>query len=78
VGTIFERVVAEQKAPEAEPKRRGYVDVLRGDRHRYLRWTPAAEDGSRVEQKAVVLHWNKWEGLFRRPGPPPTAPEPTS
>jgi hypothetical protein len=76
VGTIFERVVAEQNAPDAEPKRRGFVDVLRGDRHRYLRWTPAAEDGSRIEKKAVVLHWNKWEGVFRRPVPPPTAPDP--
>lgn len=78
VGTIFERVVAEQKSSDSDPMRRGYVDVLRGDRHRYLKWTPAGEDGARVDEKAVVLHWNKWEGVFRRPVPPPTAPSPKS
>lgn len=80
VGTLFEETVATRPA-DADPselKRTGYVDFLEGEDHNHLRWIPADEQGRPAINRADVLEWNRWEGLFRVPSQPPTAPDQTS
>lgn len=73
-GPIFERTVATRSAESDALTRRGFFEVLKGDKNRFIRWTPADEKGKPVDSESKVLHWNKWEGVFREPKPPPTAP----
>ncbi|MFB6262582.1 MAG: hypothetical protein ABEL76_02985 [Bradymonadaceae bacterium] len=77
-GRIFERTVGIRANPGARVERRGYFDFLRGDDHRYIRWTPANSEGRPKNDESTVLEWNHWEGVFRPPSPPPTAPRPSS
>jgi hypothetical protein len=74
-GRIFERTVAVRPSKEGELKRRGYFEFLRGDQHRYIRWTPADDEEQPAPDRSVILEWNHWEGVYRRPIPPPTAPD---
>ncbi|QDG49946.1 hypothetical protein FIV42_04085 [Persicimonas caeni] len=75
VGRLFERTLAVGKDDEDELVRRGAYEVLRGDSHRFLRWIPADDSGQLLTEQAVVLKWNRWEGVYRKPTIPPTAPK---
>jgi hypothetical protein len=75
IGTIFERTVATRPSPEADLRRAGYLEFLRGSEHRLIRWTPADDAGEPATENAEVLEWNAWEGVYRVPKPPPTAPD---
>jgi len=75
IGTIFERTVATRTDSEAELRRSGYLEFLRGSDHRFLQWTPATDGGEPVTEEASILQWNEWEGVYRAPKPPPTAPD---
>lgn len=74
VGRIFERRVAHRPAADAEVQVLGAITFMRGASHRAIGWSPLGEEGGEPE----VLRWNNWEGVFRVPGPPPTAPRPRS
>lgn len=75
VGTIFERTVATRPSPKADLRRAGYLEFLRGSEHRLIQWTPADDAGEPSVEDANVLEWNEWEGVYRVPKPPPTAPD---
>ena len=75
LGRIFERTVAVRDSEDGELTRRGYFEFLRGDDHRFIRWTPADDEGAPAPDDSVILQWNRWEGVYRRPVPPPTAPD---
>lgn len=75
VGRTIQRTVAIRPKKGGELQRKGYLTFLRGRDHRRVQWTPADDSGSPKTADASVLHWNEWEGVFRPPGPPPTAPD---
>lgn len=75
VGRLFERTLAVDDAQSGELIRRGAYEVLRGDSHRFIRWIPADDSGQLLTEQAVVLQWNRWEGVYRTPKPVPTAPK---
>jgi hypothetical protein len=75
VGRIFERTLAVSETEDGELRRRGAYEILRGDSHRFIRWIPADDSGELLTEQAMVLKWNRWEGVFRVPKPAPTAPK---
>lgn len=75
VGQLFEKTLATRAEDGDELQRHGAYEVLRGDDHRFLRWIPADDDGEMLTDEAEVLEWNEWEGVYRKPEPPPTAPD---
>ncbi|MFP4596614.1 MAG: hypothetical protein ACLFVJ_00090 [Persicimonas sp.] len=74
VGRIFEETLATREAPDGELRRRGTYEFLHGKSHHYVRWIPADDAGDLLIDQAEVLQWNRWEGVYRVPEPPPTAP----
>ncbi len=74
VGRIFEKTLATREAPDGELRRRGTYEFLHGKSHHYVRWIPADDTGELLVDQAEVLQWNRWEGVYRVPKPPPTAP----
>jgi len=77
VGTLFERTVGERTA-DGELQRTGYVDFVHDNEQTYVRSIPADDEGSPNLRRADKLEWNPWEGVFRVPETPPTAPDQTS
>lgn len=75
VGRIFEETLATREAPDGELRRRGTYEFLHGESHHYVRWIPADDTGELLIDQAEVLQWNRWEGVYRVPKPPPTAPQ---
>lgn len=75
VGRLFERTLAIGNSETDELTRRGAYEVLRGDTDRFLRWIPADDSGQLLTDQAVLLEWNRWEGVYRVPKPAPTAPK---
>ncbi|MFW5967230.1 MAG: hypothetical protein ACOCV2_06910, partial [Persicimonas sp.] len=75
IGRIFERTLATRAGEDEELERRGAFEVLRGDDDRFVRWIPADDNGELLTDEAEILEWNKWEGVYRVPEPPPTAPD---
>lgn len=73
IGTIFERTLARRASAEAPLQRLGALEFLQGRNHRFIRWTPLDEQGQPVGEPEI-LRWNRWEGVYRLPVPPPTAP----
>ncbi|RAL22772.1 hypothetical protein DL240_07685 [Lujinxingia litoralis] len=77
VGKIFEQRIAHQPSADADVQILGAITFLHGDEHPAISWAPlSAADGDTAEPE--VLQWNHWEGVFRVPVPPPTAPRPRS
>ncbi|MFB6351122.1 MAG: hypothetical protein ABEN55_09330, partial [Bradymonadaceae bacterium] len=68
----------ERTGEKSDLERTGYVDFVRSDGNTHLRWIPADEQGNPDFNGAAVLEYNQWEGVFRIPKPPPTAPDQTS
>lgn len=90
VGKLFAETVARRPAPEDEKnqdqatkaerelKRTKQVEILRGESNPLIRVTPLDSSGEPAVDRAQILEWNPWEGVFRAPKPPPTAPDQTS
>lgn len=92
VGKLFEETVARRPAPEESEdqdgkqdkkaerdlKRTKQVEILRGKSKPLIRVTPIDSSGEPAVDGAQILEWNPWEGVFRVPKPPPTAPDQTS
>lgn len=76
VGRAFVRTIATRDQEGGELVQKGAFEVLRGQKNRAIRWIPADADGQLQTDQAVVLQWNHWEGVYRVPKPPPTAPKP--
>jgi hypothetical protein len=75
IGTAFEAELA-QKAPESDTfDSTGTYEFLRGNDHVFIRWIPTTEEGDFDASEATVYKWNQWEGVYRIPKPPPTAPK---
>lgn len=72
---VFTRTLATSKTKDGPLHRVGTYEVLSGTANRDIRWIPANEAGKLQVSKAVVLKWNKWEGMYRVPGPPAAAPK---
>lgn len=53
------------------------VEFIGGRRNIGIRRTPLDASGAPDPQRAQTYEWNRWEGMFRIPTPPPTA-RPTS
>lgn len=79
VGKIFEEPVARSPSgdPQADLERTNYVEFLRDedDSETLIRVTPADSGGEPAGDEARIFEWNPWEGVFRVPKPPPTAPD---
>ena len=75
VGKAFEETVAVKTSADAKIRRTGYFEILRGAKNRFIRWTPADEQGEPDTSSSKILKWNPWSGVFRVPKPPPTAPD---
>ena len=72
VGRIFRAPLATVGDGGYEPV--GRVDFLRGRQHRVLRYTPLDGGEASGWSEPQIFRWNRWEGVYRIPGPPPTAP----
>ncbi|MBA2663809.1 MAG: hypothetical protein H0U74_16090 [Bradymonadaceae bacterium] len=74
IGSIFDETLARREAADQPLKRQGAYEFLQGKNHRFIRWTALDADGQPLSQPAV-LRWNRWEGVYRVPVAPPTAPK---
>ena len=73
IGTIFERPLAVE-TDDGEVRRLADIQFLHGVDNRRIRWIGLSDDGDPVDE-FEDYHWNRWEGVYRLPEPPPTAPE---
>ncbi len=80
IGTPFQRVIAHRSAESKQFRRVGSYEFTRRNDNPAIRWTSHGDnrDASTPGEQETVLIWNHWEGVFRPPGPPPTAPDQTS
>lgn len=80
IGTSFQRVIARRTPESKQFQRIGKYEFTRREDKAAIRWISlgAGRDGSNRNETETVLIWNHWEGVFRPPGPPPTAPDQTS
>lgn len=74
VGTAFTAELARKDSDSQTWTPLGNYEFLRGTQNREIRWIPANQDGQFDVDSATILRWNRWEGVFRVPTPPPTAP----
>lgn len=72
VATIFERPVAKADSG-GEIEQKGNLRYLHGVDHRIIEWIPTDAQGQQVDE-SIHYEWNPWEGVYRIPRPPPTAP----
>jgi hypothetical protein len=75
-GRTIERTIAIRPDQDTPWSLTGRLDVLRGQKHHALRFTPLAPDGSPGADSPQLLLWNRWEGIFRTPKPPVARPKP--
>ncbi|MFU8803491.1 MAG: hypothetical protein ACNA8W_06760 [Bradymonadaceae bacterium] len=73
VGTIFEQTLARRSSPDAPLEHMGRFRILEGKAHRFIEWTYLDPAGNPLGEPQI-LRWNRWEGVYRLPTPPPTAP----
>lgn len=71
IGTIFSRPVAVRDGDDLQ--RIARPRYLHGLDHRIIEWTPLDEEGEAAAEPEQ-FEWNRWEGVYRIPEPPPTAP----
>ena len=74
IGRVFDWKIGEVHEGRFVPYAR--VRFLRGDRDPFIEVTPVRE-GAADESQRQIFHWNHWEGMFRIPHTPPTAPKRT-
>lgn len=74
LGIIFDQTLARRQASDQPLQRLGNYEFLQGMNHRFIRLTTFDADGNPLEEPQV-LRWNRWEGVYRLPVPPPTAPK---
>lgn len=74
LGTAFKAELAHKPANSKAFVNRGTYEFLRGNDHAFVRWIPASDEGDFDASEATVYKWNKWEGVYRIPKLPPTAP----
>ena len=72
IGIVFEYAFARKTANGITPLAK--IDFVEGAHHRRIRVTPVSPDGLLDLANIKVFAWNKWEGMFRVPRKPPTAP----
>ncbi|MGM0557365.1 MAG: hypothetical protein ACQEVA_13360 [Myxococcota bacterium] len=75
IGTAFEAELARKPTDSKAFVSSGTYEFLRGGDHAFIRWIPTTDEGDFDASEATVYKWNKWEGVYRIPAPPPTAPE---
>lgn len=73
IGTIFSQPIAVREAADEPVHTLARVRYLHGLDHRIIEWTPIDEEGEQTEEP-THYEWNRWEGVYRVPKPPPTAP----
>lgn len=75
IGTIFDKPIAVAGGEDdASVQLLADVRFLHGIDHRVIEWTPVDADGEPSDE-AIKYEWNRWEGVYRIPEPPPTTPE---
>lgn len=74
-GRPVERTVAIRPDKDTPWSLTGRLEVLRGQKHHALRFSPLAPDGSPGADSPQLLLWNRWEGVFRAPKPPAARPK---
>lgn len=74
IGKTLDRVVAIRPDRDSAWSVIGRLDILRSQKHHALRWSPLAPDGAPGDKSPQLLLWNRWEGVFRTPKPPPARP----
>ena len=72
IGTIFHHPIA-SSSPDGELTRQADLRYLHGKDHRIIEWITLDEEGM-PDGEPQRFEWNRWEGVYRIPGPPPTAP----
>lgn len=72
IGTLFHKPFAHRDL-DGELTRFADFRFLRGLQHREIEWIPLNEEGM-PEGDTIRYEYNHWEGVYRIPGPPPTAP----
>lgn len=75
IGTIFSEPIATRQQDESV-QRLADIRFLHGLDDRRIEWIPLDEEGNPADETRQY-HWNRWEGVYRIPEPPPTAPEDT-
>lgn len=73
VGSVFEQTLARRASDNEPVEHLGRFRVLQGKTHRFIEWTHLDAEGNPAGPPQI-LRWNRWEGVFRPPTPPPTAP----
>lgn len=73
VGTVFEQTLARRASDDDPIEHIGRFRVLEGKNHRFIEWIHLDAEGNPAGPPQI-LRWNHWEGVFRPPTPPPTAP----
>ncbi len=74
LGIIFDQTLARRNASDQPLQRLGNYEFLQGMNHRFIRLTTFDADGNPAAEPQI-LRWNRWEGVYRLPVPPPTAPQ---
>lgn len=72
IGTLFRKPLA-RLGHDGELTRFGDLRFLQGIDHRQIEWITLDEEGQPAGEPQRY-EYNHWEGVFRIPGPPPTAP----
>jgi hypothetical protein len=83
VGQPFEGIIARRGPDQTKFQRVGDYEFISRDDRPAIRWSRTDTAGSddtpgASSSDTSVLIWNAWEGVFRPPKPPPTAPDQTS
>jgi hypothetical protein len=73
IGRVFTTEIG-RVGPEGITKT-AEIEFLGGRRNIAIRRTPLDASGVPDPGRAEIYEWNKWEGMFRMPAPPPTAPK---
>ncbi len=74
IGVIFDETIARKNAKDQPIQRLGEIEFLQGMNHRFIRLTPL-DKNEKPAAEPRIFRWNRWEGYYRVPAPPPTAPK---
>ncbi len=74
IGVIFDQTIAKREAKDQPIQRIGQLEFLHGMNHRFIRLTAVDKKGTPATEPRI-FRWNRWEGAYRVPTPPPTAPK---
>ncbi len=72
IGSIFHHPIA-RRDENGALTRFADIQFLHGTDHRTIQWIPLDEEGQ-PDGDPLIYEWNRWEGVYRIPEPPPTAP----